>query len=161
MGYRNIWDAVPGTPHLGRSIWDEPAGYSPASSSNAAVRTRAPAARSAGLAFSASLWDTPFSHGTKIIPAGQTRAMYIASWLAPEARRRLGSRSSSAARATASTTPGSNTQGDRKSVGVTLTVHCFATCLAVGSTAPARRSTVAGSGCRTSTENSTWLATEL
>lgn len=54
-------------------------GYWFASSSSAVVSTRAPAARSAGFAFSASLWETPFSHGTKIIAVGQTRAMYMAS----------------------------------------------------------------------------------
>ena len=42
-----------------------------ASSSSAAVSTRAPAARSSGFAFSASLCEIPFSHGTKIIPVGQ------------------------------------------------------------------------------------------
>jgi hypothetical protein len=37
--------------------------------------TSQPAARSSGRAFSTSLWLMPFSHGTKIIAVGATRAM--------------------------------------------------------------------------------------
>ncbi len=43
-----------------------------------------PAARSSGLAFSASLWLMPPSQGTKIIAAGATWARLQASWPAPE-----------------------------------------------------------------------------
>ena len=42
-----------------------------ARSTRQAASVRAPAARSAGVAFSASLWLTPFSQGTKIMPVGQ------------------------------------------------------------------------------------------
>ena len=62
----------------GNGAFDEPgrqAYYGLASSNSTAVRTRAPAARSVGAAFSASLWLIPRSHGTKIIPVGHTRAM--------------------------------------------------------------------------------------
>ncbi len=43
------------------------------------ARTRAPAARSPGAAFSASLWLMPFSQGTKIMPVGQTLNKFWAS----------------------------------------------------------------------------------
>ncbi len=50
-------------PHYDPSIW-----------SMASSRTSHPAARSSGVAFRVSAWLMPFSHGTKIIPAGAVRA---------------------------------------------------------------------------------------
>ncbi len=48
--------------------------YDPSIWSMAWSRTLHPAARSSGVAFSISAWLMPFSHGTKIIPAGAIRA---------------------------------------------------------------------------------------
>ena len=50
-----------------------------ASSASTSTSTRAPAARSCGVAFSISLWLIPRSQGTKIMPAGQRWAMCMAS----------------------------------------------------------------------------------
>lgn len=47
--------------------------------SRVSASTRAPAAKSAGVALSASLWLTPPAQGTKIMPVGATLAMCIAS----------------------------------------------------------------------------------
>jgi hypothetical protein len=59
----------------------------PASSTRVAASTRAPAARSSGLAYSAGLWLMPLAQGTKIMPAGASSARKLASWKAPEGRR--------------------------------------------------------------------------
>ena len=50
-----------------------------ANASSTSTSTRVPAARSPGVAFSVSLWLMPRSQGTKIMPAGQSLAMCIAS----------------------------------------------------------------------------------
>jgi len=50
-----------------------------AKQSSVASRTRAPAARSPGTAFSAGLWLMPRSQGTKIMPVGQISVMKRAS----------------------------------------------------------------------------------
>src|SRR5882724_1330078 len=46
-----------------------------ASATSVLASTRAPAARSWGVAFSASLWLMPRQHGMNIIPAGEISAM--------------------------------------------------------------------------------------
>lgn len=62
----------------------------PASVSTLSSSTCAPAAQSSGLVYSASLWLMPLAEGTKIIPAGSTRAMLQASCPAPDTIRRPG-----------------------------------------------------------------------
>ncbi len=65
------------------------------------------------MAFSISLWLIPRSHGTKIMPAGQSLAMCMASWPAPDGMSMWLSASASALARTRSITAGS------KSVGAT------------------------------------------
>src|SRR5580765_473158 len=60
----------------------------PASASTVCINALAPAAQSAWVASSSSLWLTPSLQGTKIIADGTTLARLQASWPAPEVMRR-------------------------------------------------------------------------
>ena len=59
----------------------------PASASTVCINTLAPAAQSAWVASSSSLWLTPSLHGTNTMAAGITVLRLQASWPAPEVMR--------------------------------------------------------------------------
>ena len=61
----------------------------PASASTVCINTLAPAAQSACVASSSSLWLTPSLQGTNTIAAGMRVFRLQASWPAPEVMRRL------------------------------------------------------------------------
>src|SRR4029079_2554603 len=75
--------------------------------------TLAPRARSSGAVYSAMLWLSPFTDGTKIIDVGQTLASIWASWPAPLGMRRVEHPSSVATCSTRSTISVSNSTGSK------------------------------------------------
>src|SRR3954471_20383338 len=88
----------------------------PASASTVCISTLAPAAQSACVASSNSLWLMPYLQGTNTIAAGITVLRLQASWPAPEVMRRCDSPSIFAALSTASTNFGSKCVGGLRQI---------------------------------------------
>src|SRR5213594_1539036 len=123
------------------------------------ARSLAPAARSAADARSPSLWLMPRSHGTKIMPVGQSPAMYFASCVAPETIRICGSPWRAAAAWISSQIRGSNSVGGEFSVSITSTAHPPACARHTAATSSPRRLRTVPSGCRKSMVKRTWPGT--
>jgi branched-chain amino acid transport system substrate-binding protein len=120
-------------------------------------KTFAPASMSSGVEYSASEWLRPPSERTKIIPAGQNSWAYLASWPAPDQRRRVEMPSSSAAAWTATTTSGAKGVGSlvQKRSTETSTWRRSASWAARACSRLMSMSRVAGSRWRKSTEQTT------
>src|SRR5439155_13109559 len=88
----------------------------PASASTVCISTLAPAAQSACVASSSSLWLMPSLQGTNTIAAGITVLRLQASWPAPEVMRRCESPNIFAAFSTASTSLGSKCVGGLRQI---------------------------------------------